>query len=167
MWYFARGTGTAAFVLLTLTLLCGIAASRGVLRPRFVVQGLHRNLTLIAVVFLAIHVTLVVVDGYVPIRLVDAIVPFRSAYRPLGVGLGAVALDLLIALTITSLLRARIGLRTWRGLHWVAYAMWPIALAHALLSGTDRGATWMIGIAAAGVIAVAAASSARLVEAMR
>jgi methionine sulfoxide reductase heme-binding subunit len=167
MWYFARGTGAAAFVLLTITLLCGIAASRGVLRPRFVVQELHRNLTLIAVAFLAIHIALVVIDGYVPIRLVDAIIPFRSGYRPLGVGLGAVALDLLIAVTVTSLLRARIGLRTWRGLHWVAYALWPVALGHALLTGTDRGATWMMGIAAAGAIAVAAAGSARLVEAMR
>jgi len=170
LWYATRATGLVTMLLLTASVLLGILTTgrfAGGSWPRFLTVGLHRNLALLTVMFLALHVGTTVVDQFVSIPLTAAFVPFTTSYKGAWVGLGAVALDLLIAVTITSLLRARIGLRTWRGLHWVAYAMWPIALGHALLTGTDRGATWMIGIAVAGAIAVAAASSARLVEAMR
>ena len=70
-------------------------------------------------------------------RLVDVVVPFVGAYRPFWLGLGALALDLLAALIVTSLLRARIGLRAWRAVHWVAYACWPVALVHGLGTGSD------------------------------
>src|SRR6266700_3894871 len=58
-------------------------------------------------------------------------------------GLGAVALDLLLALIATSLLRARIGFKTWRAVHWLAYASWPVALVHALGTGSDAGTLWL------------------------
>jgi hypothetical protein len=84
-----------------------------------------------------------VADGYAPISLLNAVVPFTSPYRPLWLGLGAVAVDLLLALTITSLLRARIGYGRWRALHWLAYASWPVALVHGLGTGTDARVAWM------------------------
>ena len=105
--------------------------------PRFLVAGLHRNLTLLAIAFVVVHVVTTVADGYAPIRLVDAVVPFVSAYRPIWLGLGAVAFDLLLALIVTSLLRARVGLRLWRAVHWLAYAAWPLALVHGLGTGSD------------------------------
>ena len=64
-------------------------------------------------------------------------IPFRSPYRPIWVGLGALAFDMLLAVAITSALRRRIGVAAWRGVHWLAYACWPIAAVHGLGSGSD------------------------------
>ena len=127
------------------------------------VAGLHRNLTLLALAFIALHVLTTVVDGYAPISLLNAVLPFTSPYRPVWLGLGAVAFDLLLALTITSLLRARIGYSRWRALHWLAYASWPIALVHGLGTGTDARVTCVVGA----VVWRVAAGRASLVFASR
>ncbi len=126
--------------------------------PRFLVQGLHRNLTLLAVVFVFAHVVTTIADGFAPIGLQDAIFPFLSPYRPIWLGLGTVAFDLLLALTITSLVRARLGLKTWRAVHWLAYASWPIALVHSFGTGSDARVGWMalLGFGCAGLVALAA-----------
>jgi sulfoxide reductase heme-binding subunit YedZ len=145
LWYTARGTGFVAVVMLTVSVVLGIlttmrwSAPRW---PRFVTAGLHKNISLLAVVFLGIHVATTLLDPVSPVHLLNAIVPFTGGYRPLGIGLGVVAIDLLAALVITSLLRARIGYRVWRAVHWSAYACWPVAMLHGLSSGTDAATTW-------------------------
>jgi methionine sulfoxide reductase heme-binding subunit len=161
-WYLARGTGAATLLLLTLTLVLGIVnvrrwAPRGL--QRFVVDDLHRTLGLLVVVLLGVHIASNVLDDYVSISLIDAVVPFVGSYHPFWLGLGALSLDLLAALIVTSLLRARIGLRAWRAVHWVAYACWPVAVAHGIGMGTDASGwlLWMtIGCAALVAVAVAA-----------
>ena len=111
-------------------------------------------MTLLAVVFLAIHVGTTIADGYTPIGLKDAFVPFVSAYRPVWLGLGALSCDLLVAVVVTSLLRARFGFRTWRTVHWLAYASWPLALLHSLGTGSDARFGWMaaLGLACVGAV---------------
>jgi sulfoxide reductase heme-binding subunit YedZ len=160
LWFVTRGSGVVSLLLLTAVVLLGVAGAtrwRSVRWPRFVVAGLHRNLTLLALVLIAIHVITTVTDGYAPISIVSAVLPFTSAYRPIWLGLGAIAFDLLLALTVTSLLRLRIGYRAWRALHWLAYASWPIALVHALGTGSDARMSWLQLVAAVCVTAVAAA----------
>jgi sulfoxide reductase heme-binding subunit YedZ len=160
LWFATRGMGVVSLLLLTAVVALGVAGAtrwRSTRWPRFVVAGLHRNLSLLALVFIALHVITTVADGYAPISLLNAVVPFTSPYRPVWLGLGAVALDLLLALTVTSLLRARIGYRRWRALHWLAYASWPVALVHGLGTGTDARLGWMQAIAIACVASVAAA----------
>ena len=149
MWYLTRGSGVVSLVVLTVSVLLGILTSgRWESRrwPRFVLEGLHRNISLAVLVFLAIHIATTVLDGFVPVGWVDTVLPFRAGYRPVWVGLGALAFDCLLAITITSLLRLRIGHQVWRNVHWLAYACWPIALVHGLGSGTDTPARWMIAI---------------------
>jgi len=139
-WYLTRASGLVALVLLSATILIGVVASVGWTTerwPRFLSQDLHRNLSLLCLAFLGIHVATTVLDGYVPIGLLDVFVPFRSPYRPLYVGLGALGLDLLLAVMVTSALRHRIGYGSWRFVHWLAYLCWPIAVIHGLGSGTD------------------------------
>jgi hypothetical protein len=111
--------------------------------PRFAVGDLHRNLTLLSIVFVVLHVVTTVADGFAPISLVDGVVPFISPYRPIWLGLGTVAFDLLLALVVTSLLRARVGPRLWRGFHWLAYASWPIAVLHTFGTGSDARLGWL------------------------
>ena len=168
LWYLTRGTGVVSLILLTAVLVFGVL---GVTRwrserwPRFLTAGLHRNLTLFAIAFVVVHVVTTVADGFAPIRLVDAVVPFISAYRPIWLGLGALAFDLLLALTLTSLLRARVGLRLWRAVHWLAYAAWPLALVHGLGTGSDSRLGWLQILTLGCAAAVAAAVAVRLIRA--
>ena len=160
LWYATRGTGVVSLLLLTAIVVLGIATSTRVKTPRFprfVVTGLHRNLSLLSLVFIAAHVLTTLADSYAPIGLKDTVIPFVSAYRPIWLGLGAVAFDLLLALTVTSLLRARIGIRSWRAVHWLAYASWPVALVHSLGTGTDARLGWMQALALGSTLAVVAA----------
>lgn len=159
-WYFARGTGVVSLLLLTASIALGVvnvSRWRSERWPAFVITGLHRNLTLVALAFVGVHVLTNVADGYAPIRLVDAVVPFVSAYRPFWLGLGAVAFDLLIALIVTSLLRLRIGYKRWKATHWLAYAAWPVALLHGIGTGTDTRVGWMVvlTLGCVGVVLVA------------
>jgi hypothetical protein len=167
LWYLTRGTGVVSLILLTTVLVLGVLGTtrwRSERWPRFLVAGLHRNLTLFAIAFVVVHVVTTVADGYAQIRLVDAVVPFVSAYRPVWLGLGALAFDLLLALTLTSLLRARVGLRLWRAVHWLAYAAWPLALVHGLGTGSDSRLSWLAILTLCCAAAVAAAVVVRLLR---
>ena len=160
LWYLTRGTGAVTLVLLTLSVTLGVANVRRAHSgsvPRFVVDAIHRSVSLLALAFLAVHIVTAVLDPFAPIRLVDAVVPFVSAYRPLWLGLGAIASDLLIAVALSSVLRRRLGHRAWRATHWLAYACWPVALVHGLGTGSDAKTTWMLALTAACVLVVLAA----------
>ena len=167
LWYLTRATGAVALVLLTLSLVLGVvnvrrfASSR---LPRFVLDGWHRTSSLLVCVLLAVHIGTSVLDGYAPIRLADVVIPFGGAYRPLWLGLGALAFDLLLALIVTSLLRARLGVRAWRAVHWLAYACWPVALLHGLGTGSDVRAGWLTWVSAACVAAVIVAIAVRVAD---
>jgi sulfoxide reductase heme-binding subunit YedZ len=148
-WYAARGAGVVCLLLLTVVVGLGIATRSGRPLPglpRFAVAAVHRNAALLAVTLLGLHVGLLVLDPYAQLRLVDVVLPFTAAYRPLWVGLGTLALDLLVAVVVTSLLRHRLGAVAWRLVHWSAYAVWPLALLHGLRSGTDGGQGWFLAL---------------------
>ena len=160
LWYATRATGVVALVLLTVTVVLGIAGTARVATPRWprvVTAGLHRNVALLVVAFVGVHILTTVLDTYAPIGWIAVVVPFTSAYRPLWLSLGTIAFDLLLALVITSLLRARLGYRSWRLVHWFAYLAWPVALWHGLGTGTDSRLPWLLALDAAAVTAVACA----------
>ena len=163
-WYLTRGTGTVALILLTLTVALGVANVRRLHServPRFVLDAVHRNVSLLAMAFLLIHILTSVLDSFAPIRLIDTIIPFAGLYRPLWLGLGTVAFDLLLAVTVTSLVRRRVGYRAWRALHWTAYASWPVALLHGLGTGSDTKQGWMLVVVGGCVIVAVVAVVAR------
>ncbi len=169
LWYLARGTGIVSVILLSASVALGIVTSmRWHSRewPRFVTAALHKNISLLAVVFLGLHIVTTVLDPVSPVHLVNAIVPFSGSYRPLGIGLGVVAFDLLAALIVTSLLRQRIGYRAWRAIHWSAYACWPFAMLHGLRAGTDAGTTWVHAVDAVGAAVVFGAIAWRVASAL-
>jgi hypothetical protein len=140
LWFATRAGGTIALVLLTATVVLGVTVG-GQYRPRrlarFEIGALHRNLSLLTLAFLVLHVLTTVADSFVNVSLVDVVVPFASAYRPLWLGLGTVAFDVLLAVLLTTAVRLRLGLRRWKAVHWLAYGSWPVALFHAAGTGTD------------------------------
>ena len=170
LWYASRATGVVTLLLVTAVLLLGILVNRqGRLPglPSFAVTGLHRNVSLLAVAFLAIHVITAIVDPYVTIGVAAAVLPFASAYKPFWLGLGAISLDLIAALILTSLARGRMSRRAWRGIHWLAYAAWPLAVVHSLGSSSDARSGLVLGVLAGCVLAVTAALAWRLTRAGR
>jgi methionine sulfoxide reductase heme-binding subunit len=130
--------------------------------PRFAIDALHRDVSLLVMVFLVLHLVTSVLDSFAPISLLDAVIPFAGTYRPFWLGLGAVSFDLLIALVLTSLMRRRLGYRSWRAIHWLAYASWPVAVFHGLGTGSDSMAWWMLALTGACVAAVLLAVFARI-----
>jgi sulfoxide reductase heme-binding subunit YedZ len=152
IWYTARATGVVGLVLLTASLCLGILTTTRLATkrlPRFAISELHNRISLIAMVFVLVHVVTAVLDTYVPTGIVASVVPFTSGYRPLPVALGTVAFDLLLAVAVTSAARQFLSAKVWRGVHWLAYACWPVAFAHGLLIGTDLRFGWMQIVAAA------------------
>jgi methionine sulfoxide reductase heme-binding subunit len=165
LWYATRATGLVAFLLLTLCVVLGVLTAVRFTRPRlprFVTLGLHRNASLLAVVFLFLHVLTTVVDTYTSISVQAAFIPFSSNYRTFWLGMGAVASDLLLALIVTSLVRLHLGYRSWRAIHWLAYVSWPVALVHALGTGTDPATPWMSALTLLCVTSVVGAVGWRL-----
>ncbi|GAA1848889.1 ferric reductase-like transmembrane domain-containing protein [Pseudonocardia ailaonensis] len=158
LWYAGRGSGLISLVLLSLVVVLGIATRSGRPLPGlspYVVTAVHRSAGLLSVVFLLVHVVTLLFDPYAQLDLIALVVPFTAASSPFWYGLGALALDLLAAVTVTSLLRTRLGPRTWRGVHYLAYACWPIAVLHGVGSGSDTTTAWsltVLGICVAGVL---------------
>ena len=165
LWYATRGAGAVTLILLTASVVLGIGEVRRwspAGAPRFAVASLHRTLSLLGLAVLVVHVVTTLADPFPPIGLLTAVVPFATDYRPLWMGMGTLAADLVLALVLTSLVRRRLGYRAWRGLHWLAYACWPVAVLHGLGTGSDTKATWMLVLTLACVAAVVAAQANRL-----
>jgi sulfoxide reductase heme-binding subunit YedZ len=165
LWFVSRASGVLLLVLLSAVLVLGAATRLGWAPgwlPRFGVAELHRRLSLFAVLLLALHIATAILDPYVNIGWLAAIVPLASPYRGLAIGLGAVAVDLGGAVLLTSLLRRRLGYRTWRAVHWLAYLAWPAAYAHSVTAGADLGVWWVAAAEYASVTIAGAALVARL-----
>jgi methionine sulfoxide reductase heme-binding subunit len=169
-WYASRATGVVALLLLTAVLVLGILVNRqGRLPglPRFAVTSLHRNISLLAVAFIAVHVLTAVLDTYVHIPILASVIPFASGYERLWLSLGAIAFDMMLAMIITSLLRGRLNRILWRAIHLLAYLSWPVAFAHSIGSSRDMQHGWMLDLAIGCALIVAVAAIWRLAHAAR
>jgi methionine sulfoxide reductase heme-binding subunit len=171
MWAFGRVSGIVALVLLTISVLLGILTRSGRPLPglpRFSISLIHRNIALLSTIFLIFHIGSLMLDSYAKLNVADIVVPFLGSYKPFWQGLGTVAVDLLIAITITSLFRKRLGVRLFKAIHWLTYAMWPIALAHSIGNGTNGTSGWFLAFGIVAVLAVVAAviwrASSRFIE---
>jgi sulfoxide reductase heme-binding subunit YedZ len=164
-WYLIRSTGVVALVLLTIVMALGILTfNRGRLagQPRFVTAAVHRSTSLLAVVFLAIHIATSLLDPYAAVSLLAVIVPGARAASAVWISLGALSLDLVLAVIVTSLLRVRLGYGAWRATHWLAYLSWPLAFAHSLGMGSDAGSLWFRVLAFACLATVIVAGASRV-----
>lgn len=159
LWYATRGSGYAALLLLSAVVILGLFTSarwHSPTWPRFVSQSLHRNLSLLTVVFVAIHVVTSIADPFAGLTPQDAVIPFAAGYRPLWLGLGVISLELFVAIIATSLLRARLSWRAWQVVHLLAYVSWPVAVLHTIGTGTDTKSGWalLLDVACVGAVAI-------------
>jgi len=148
-WYVARASGMVAFALLTTTVVLGLVMSgRARLRrwPRFALEDVHRFASLLTWSFVGVHALALLADSYLPFSIPDLLVPGIAPYRPLATSLGIVAAELLAALALANLLRARISYRLWRRTHYLNFAVWLLALAHGVTSGSDSDTAWALAL---------------------
>ena len=160
LWSFGRGAGLVALGLFTLSLVLGIIGRSGRSLPlvgRVGVSDLHRTAALTGTSLVVVHVGSLLVDPYAQLRVVDLLLPFLGAYRPFWLGIGTLAADILVLVTLVSLLRTRIGPRVFRSVHWATYVLWPLALVHALGTGSDATSPWFRAFAVGCVLAIVCA----------
>jgi methionine sulfoxide reductase heme-binding subunit len=165
LWSTSGATGVICLILLSLVTILGILVNqRGRLPglPRFAVTGLHRNLSMLMVVFLGVHIVTAITAQHAPIPWLSTVVPFISGYQRFWVGLGAVAVDLVAALVVTSLLRDRLAPCLWRGVHWLSYAAYPVTVAHSYGSHEDMQSGWLLVLTTATVLSVVTAAGYRV-----
>jgi predicted ferric reductase len=163
IWYAARAGGILAYLLLSASAVLGLMLARKPTPPwpKFAVEDVHRYLTILAGIFLTVHVGAILVDDFIPFSLGQALVPFTADYRPFATGLGVVALELLLAVALTNVVRRRMPHRVWRRAHYLTFGVWASATVHGLLAGTDRHELWFLLLTIGAVSAVAAAAAAR------
>jgi methionine sulfoxide reductase heme-binding subunit len=169
LWFVSRGSGLVLLLLFSVVMVLGVATRMGSAPrrwPRFAVSELHRTLALFAVAFLGLHIATAILDPYVSIGWAATVLPFTSGYRTLAIGLGTLAVDIGGAVLLTSLARGRLGYRTWRVVHWLAYLAWPVAFAHSLTAGNDLGIWWVALLEWGSAALVATAVVARLLHAV-
>jgi methionine sulfoxide reductase heme-binding subunit len=157
LWFADRGTGAVTLLLLTVSVVLGLGTTvrwHSAVWPRYLNAALHRNVSLMVLCFLVVHIATAILDPFAHLGLRDALVPFSSSYRPLWLGLGVVAAELTAALVLSSATQPLIGYRAWRLLHWLAYAAWPVAVLHGLGTGTDARSSWLLILTFACVAAV-------------
>jgi len=165
LWYTTRGAGAVTLILLSAVVVLGILSTLRVQSqswPRFLTTGLHRNLALMTLVFLAVHIFTAVVDPFTNLGWSAALIPFTSYYRTVWLGLGVISFELLLAIVVTSLIRGFLGHRAWRAIHWLTYAAWPVGFLHGAGTGTDTWSAWMLAMTAGCVAAVGVAIVLRL-----
>jgi sulfoxide reductase heme-binding subunit YedZ len=168
LWLVSRASGLVLLMLFSTVMVLGVATrtgARSVRWPRFAVAELHRTLSLFAVALLGLHVSTALLDPFVKIGWVSALVPFTSHYETLAIGAGSLAVDVGGAVLITSLLRRRIGQRVWRIIHYLAYVAWPVAFVHAITAARYDQHLWWVALAEWGSLAaVATAVMVRLIR---
>ncbi len=163
-WYTVRASGYTALVLLTLSMALGLLLSlnvRSARWPRFLTNDLHAFTTLVALVFIAVHMVATVLDPYMHFGFTGALVPFASGYRTLGMAAGIVAAYLMLAVWISSRLQRKIGWRTWRALHYAVFAIYVLSVAHTLITGEDASSAWGRWVMVASVALVSALTALR------
>ena len=163
IWYAARSSGLVAYVLLSASVVLGVlmAGRAQFTWPRFAVEEVHRFLAILTGVFVVLHGATLLLDSVVPTSLVQELVPFTSSYKPLPVGLGVTAAELMAAVGISNAFRKQLPYRAWRRIHYLTLGVWVLATGHGLLAGTDRFDPWFAGLAGAAISSTLLAAYAR------
>lgn len=165
-WYTARAGGLVAWFLATVSVLWGLLVSgRLSKRPKPAwVLDLHRFLGGLTVVFVAVHMFGLWADTFVRFGISELFVPFASTWKPAATAWGVVALYVLLAIELTSLLMRRIPRRIWHAVHLSSFGLFAMATIHALTAGTDATNPVVVGFAVVSTVAIVNLTALRVVS---
>jgi sulfoxide reductase heme-binding subunit YedZ len=149
-WFIARITGLTAFAVLSLSVLSGEALRTSVLdflATNRAIRKLHDFTTPLWLPLAFAHVIALLLDRTAQIRPIDVLVPFLTGYGQLAIGLGTIAFDIIMVVTVTSWLRSRMNNTLWTWIHRTSYVGFVALFFHAALSGTDFDAPLVSALA--------------------
>ncbi|HET6232877.1 MAG TPA: ferric reductase-like transmembrane domain-containing protein [Longimicrobiaceae bacterium] len=144
--------GLTALGLLTLNILLGLLMS---VKYNPVRQWPHRKINTFkihnwtgytALAVAVAHPLLILLSSTAKFRFVDIVYPVNSPTQPWVNTLGALALYCLIVVAVTSYFRLRLGRKTWKRLHYTAYAAAALFFVHGLFTDPllkDRPVDWI------------------------
>ena len=139
-WFLARSSGIVAWALLVASVALGLVLSTRALGKRPTPAwslDIHRAVSGMAVLLTVVHLAALVLDSYVEFGVAELLVPMASGWRPLAVTWGVLALYVLVAVEVSSLLRTRLPTRVWRRIHMASFALYLLATLHFVTAGTD------------------------------
>jgi predicted ferric reductase len=147
-WYLSRGSALVAFAMLWLSMGLGLIISNKLARlwpggP--VAFDVHQYTSLLGLAFALFHALILMGDAFIAYTLQQVLVPFASEnYKPIWVGLGQIGFYVWGAVVLSFYVRARMGTRTWRALHFSSFVVFALAMIHGIFSGTDSADPWVI-----------------------
>ncbi len=166
-WYLSRSSGMVAWLLVTASVVWGLALSTRLLNqvasPAWMLD-LHRFLGGTAVTLVAVHLSALIADNYAHFGWRQILIPFTKADRAeritTAVAWGVMAMYLLVAVEATSLLRRRLPKRVWRRVHYLSFPLYVLCTLHGFQAGTDRnvklfGAATVVCVTATAMLTIA------------
>ncbi len=166
-WNTARAGGFTAYLLVTISVLLGLALSmRWQVRwwPRLISYELHVWITNLSFVFLGVHIFASWIDPFTRFGLNELLLPFASHYRPLWMALGIVAMYLSLAVALSLFIRRQIGYTWWLRLHELSFVVWALATVHGLATGSDTRTLWGIELYIVSAVLVCGLLCVRLLQ---
>ncbi len=135
-WFVMRSSGLVAVGLLTVSVLLGLIGPR--LRPtaRLASISVHRASSVAGSLLIVAHIVLALLDKWIALDWPAALLPGVAGWERWGVAVGALAVDLLVVVLVTTATRLRAP-SLWRRTHLLAYPVWALSVGHGLLVGTD------------------------------
>lgn len=146
LWYVTRAAAVSAYVLLLLAVDLGMLRSMArelSVRVSWMLDELHQFISLLAAAFVALHLLALLFDPFIRFSLLNLLLPLDQPYKRVAVDFGVLALYGLAVVLISSWLRRRMAQRTWRGLHYISFAVFFLVTLHGLFAGSDAAQPWM------------------------
>jgi predicted ferric reductase len=135
--------GLAALLLLTSNILLGLLISvrysplKNWPHRKINIFGVHNWTGYTALCVAALHAVVLLFSRTAGFRWTDILWPLHSPTQPLVNTFGAAALYCLIVVIVTSYFRVALGRRTWKALHYTAYASAGLFFAHGILTDPE------------------------------
>lgn len=156
MWILLRAAGIGAYVALWLAVAWGLVATTGVVKKRISkpsANAFHAFVATTGLVLLGLHLSLLLLDSYMPFTFSDVLIPLRSTFRPYAISAGVLAMYAMVLLMVSSWSRSKLSTRLWRAIHLLSVPAFVLALLHGVFAGTDTQRPWMFMLyATTGVI---------------
>jgi len=154
-WLVSRASGVVALVLISLSVLLGLAMAAGALRRKGLKRNIarvHEHLAVTALIAVGVHGLSLLGDGWLRPGLREIAVPFAISYRPLFTGLGIIAGYLAVLVGPSFYLRRRLGSARWRKLHRLSLLVWFLAAIHTVGAGSDATRPWLRAIVVSPIV---------------
>jgi len=164
-WLVIRGSGVAAFALLTAATIWGLLVSSKLLGRLVKAKPLtwfHESLGVGALIATLVHIVVLSIHDFLDFSWAEILVPGVSDWKPLAVGMGIAAFYGLVVVAGSFYVKRWIGQKRWRAVHFASLGVFVSSLVHGISAGTDTSSPLMIGLYLGSAIVVFSLAAHRI-----